>query len=641
MFFRGPALRVVLFGILFPCSFLVAGSQQDVPLFSEKRTPPSYTIRVVCDDEYPPYCFRNEEGILQGIIPDHWRIWSQLTGIQVQLDGMKWSRALQEMSRGAADVIDSAFETPERLREWDFLPPYADISVSVYYHKNISGIGGVQDLRGFRIAVKEGDAVIGVLERAGIRDLRLYPSYESIIRAATQGDVRIFAMDDPPAHYYLYKYQLEYDFREGFPLFHGQFHRAVHKRRQPLPDGRDLYQVLTEGFLAIPQAHYREIQERWQGVSLGLPVNWWVLFWIGLVGGVLILVLLVFTWTLRLQVARRTTLLIQKNRALLAMQRETLAFIEALPDLFLIVDAAGRYLKIMTSNKDLLFKEPAQLLGKTIDEAEFSPEFCAVIKNAIQQALTTKKVVVLEYDLTVLGGPKHFEARAVRLGEEEKVLFIIRDITEEYQVRQALTLSVREKEILLKEIHHRVKNNMQIISSLLQLQKDSIEDPELMERLEETQQRIRTMAQVHEVLYHSDQLSAVNIAEYLSKVFSELSMTYYEVAHRVHCTLDLQPAELSLDTAIPLGLIVHELVSNAFKHAYQGRTEGTFRLSFYRKGEGRFCLEVRDDGPGLPENWASLQSQSLGLTLVKALVQQLRGTMAVVNRRGALIQIIF
>ncbi|HOJ99897.1 MAG TPA: transporter substrate-binding domain-containing protein, partial [Termitinemataceae bacterium] len=108
MFFRGPALRVVLFGILFPCSFLVAGSQQDVPLFSEKRTPPSYTIRVVCDDEYPPYCFRNEEGILQGIIPDHWRIWSQLTGIQVQLDGMKWSRALQEMSRGAADVIDSA-----------------------------------------------------------------------------------------------------------------------------------------------------------------------------------------------------------------------------------------------------------------------------------------------------------------------------------------------------------------------------------------------------------------------------------------------------------------------------------------------------------------------------------------------------
>ncbi|MCX7655407.1 MAG: transporter substrate-binding domain-containing protein [Treponemataceae bacterium] len=641
MFIRSPEIGVVLLGILCPYSFLVAGGDQSVPFFSEKRLPPSYVIRIVCDDEYPPYCFRSEEGVLQGIIPDHWRAWSQVTGIAVQLEGMAWSQALEEMYRGAADVIDSAFKTPERLRYWDFLAPYADIPVSLYYHKNISGLSSTHDLRGFRVAVKKGDAVIGVLQQSGIRDLQLYPSYESIIRAAVGGDVRIFVMDDPPAHYYLYKYQLEYDFRKGFLISQGQFHRAVQRARKSLPDGRDLYQVLAEGFKAIPSGKYREIEQRWQGVSLGPPINWWILFWIGVVGGALILVLLLFTWTLRIQVARRTTLLIQKNRALLAMQRETLAFIEALPDLFLIVNAEGRYLKIMTSNKDLLFKEPEKLLGKTIDEVGISPEFCAVIKQAIQRSLTTKKVVVLEYDLSVLGGPKHFEARAVRLGEEEKVLFIIRDITEEYQVRQALTFSLREKETLLKEIHHRVKNNMQIISSLLQLQKDSIEDTELRGRIEETQQRIRTMAQVHELLYHSEQLSSIDIADYISKLFTELSMTYYEVAHRVHCTLDLQPAELSIDTAIPLGLIVNELVSNAFKHAYQGRPEGEFRLTFYRKGEGRFCLEVRDDGPGLPENWASQHGQSLGLTLVHALVQQLRGTMAIVNRGGTLIQIIF
>ena len=136
------------------------------PLLSQddiKKERQILQIRVVCDDNYPPYVFRDETGAIQGIIPEQWQVWSSLTGIKVQFDAMDWALAQEEMRAGRADVIDSMFRTQERERIYDFLDPYADISVSVYFHTSISGIAKVQDLKGFRIAVKEGDAAIEVL----------------------------------------------------------------------------------------------------------------------------------------------------------------------------------------------------------------------------------------------------------------------------------------------------------------------------------------------------------------------------------------------------------------------------------------------------------------------------------------------
>lgn len=625
------SICIFLFVALWPLA-AQEGAKKEAPL----------SIRVVCDDNYPPYVFRNNAGEVQGIIPDQWKAWSRVTGIKVRFDAMDWSKAQEEIRSGKADVIDSIFKTPDRERIFDFLEPYTDIPVSVYFHKSISGIGSVQDLTGFRIAVKEGDAAIDVLQSKGITDFLFFPSYEAIIRAAQAKDVRIFCIDDPPATYFLFKYNLERDFRKGFTLYSGQFHRAVPKSRSALPDGRDLYTVLKKGFEAIPYEEYKNIEKRWLGQEIGRPINWLPLLITGSIGLGLILLLILFTIALRIKVAQRTAELIQKNRALIRSERKNQAFINALPDLFLILDRDGRYIDIKTSNPAILIGEERDLLGRTIADVGMSPVLVSQFLDAISKALQSQSVVVIEYDLNVIEGLRHFEARIVRLaGEQDLVLFIVRDITEQHRMQEALALSLREKETLLKEIHHRVKNNLQIVSSLIQLQAASLTSEHDQLLLEETQQRIRTMAQVHELLYRSDRLSSIEMKEYLERLLDELSSAYYETRLQVNITMDIDPIEVSLDMATPLGLIFNEAVTNAFKYAFNDRTSGSLKISLKRLPTCGRRMMIADDGPGLPEDWQERAKTSLGFTLIETLVQQIKGHMEINSETGTSISITF
>lgn len=615
------------------------------PLYPQdviQKETPGVQIRVVCDDNYPPYVFRDETGAIQGIIPDQWQAWSSVTGIEVVFDAMDWAKAQEEMKTGKADVIDSLFRTPERERIYDFLAPYADIPVSVYFHTSISGLAKVQDLKGFRVAVKEGDAAIQVLKERGIQDLLYFPSYEAIIRAAETHEVRIFCIDEPPAEYFLYKYGLDQVFRKALSLYSGRFHRAVLKERNPLPDGRDLYQVLYKGFSAIPQSVYNEIQERWMGQPIQRSINWLPLLIVLTVAVGIVLILFIFIILLRTEVARRTTELIQKNRALLASERKNRAFISALPDLFLILDRDGRYIEIKTSNPEILIKQETAMLGNTISNVGLPASLAAEMKAAIAQALETKEVVVLEYDLEVMGGLKHFESRLVRLaGDSELVLFIVRDTTEQHRMQEQLAQSLREKETLLKEIHHRVKNNLQVVSSLIQLQSSAISNEQDQMLLEETQQRIRTMAQVHELLYQSSSLSSIKMKDYLEHLLDELSSAYYETRFRVDVSMDIDPMEVSLDMATPLGLIFNEAVTNAFKYAYIDRDKGLLHISLKRLEHGNRQFIIADDGPGLPENWQEKANKSLGFTLIETLVKQIRGHLDIGPGKGTNLIITF
>ncbi len=611
---------------------------------ADKRAAP-LRIRVVCDDNYPPYVFRSVSGEVQGIIPDQWNAWSAVTGILVQFDAMDWSKAQEEMRSGRADVIDSIFKTPERQLIYDFLDPYAELPVPVYFYKSISGLAQIQDLTGFRIAVKEGDAAVEMLKAQGITDLLYFPSYEAIIRAAQTKDVRIFCIDEPPANYFLYKYQLDQDFKKGFNLYTGQFHRAVLKKRHPLADGRDLYQVVRDGFANIPSSVYAEIERRWLGQDVIKHIHWVPLIVIGGISLGVIALLALFTITLRMEVARRTAELIQKNRALIQSERKTQAFINALPDLFLILDREGRYIDIKTSNPAILIDKPESLLGHTIAETDIPPKLASQMMDAIDRALAGSEVVIIKYDLDVIEGQRYFEARIVRLsvvsGEGDLVLFIVRDITEEHQMQEALALSLREKETLLKEIHHRVKNNLQIVSSLIQLQATSLRDERDQALLEETQQRIRTMAQVHELLYRSDRLSSIEMKEYLERLLDELVSAYYETSRHVDIVLDIDPMDVSIAMATPLGLIFNEAVTNAFKYAYTDRDHGRLRVSLKRLDNGNRRFMIADDGPGLPEHWQERAKTSLGFTLIQTLVQQIKGNLEIQAGPGAVIAIKF
>ena len=200
---------------------------------------------------------------------------------------------------------------------------------------------------------------------------------------------------------------------------------------------------------------------------------------------------------------------------------------------------------------------------------------------------------------------------------------------------------LREKEVLLKEIHHRVKNNMQVISSLVGLQADGSEDETVREVLRDVTYRVRSMALVHEKLYQSDDLARIDFAEYVRSLLSYHWRAHGAAAAEIRLTLDLTPVLLPVDVAIPCGLILNELAGNALKHAFQGRNEGEVTVSLQEAADGRIGLQVRDNGVGLPSGFDWRQAPSLGLRLVQMLAQQLDGAVEVRDEDGTVFEIAF
>ncbi len=200
---------------------------------------------------------------------------------------------------------------------------------------------------------------------------------------------------------------------------------------------------------------------------------------------------------------------------------------------------------------------------------------------------------------------------------------ILHDVTERLAAEERVRASLEEKDILLKEIHHRVKNNLQIISSLLYLQALNIGDQATQNLFMESQSRIATMALVHEELYRSENFTSVDLREYAGKLLTRLMQGFGAGGVRVDMRADSLPLPLQL--AIPCGLVLNELATNAIKHAFTKRRGGLLRLSI-RAEEGSGFLVLEDDGPGLPEDFDPLACETLGMQLVTRLAAQLRGS---------------
>ena len=201
--------------------------------------------------------------------------------------------------------------------------------------------------------------------------------------------------------------------------------------------------------------------------------------------------------------------------------------------------------------------------------------------------------------------------------------------------------TLQEKEVLLKEVHHRVKNNLQVISSLLNLQAGHISDPATINVLRESQNRVRSMALIHEKLYQSNDLARIDFAGYLQSLVASLAQTYLASPEKVAICVRSEKISLNIDTAIPCGLIVNELVSNSLKYAFPGEAAGTIEVSCQQRAEGRCILVVQDDGVGLPEGMEVKRSPSLGLKLVTGLVRQIEGEMVIDGKEGTRFEITF
>ena len=200
------------------------------------------------------------------------------------------------------------------------------------------------------------------------------------------------------------------------------------------------------------------------------------------------------------------------------------------------------------------------------------------------------------------------------------------EATERERAQANLSRSLEEKEVMLKEIHHRVKNNLQIISSLLYLQSQQITNPENRALFMESRDRVHSMALVHEKLYQSDDLARINYQDYLRTIATSLVQSYRDEETTVELRLDLEEIFLPVDTAIPCSLIINELLTNAMKYAFDGRTEGTVQIELHRDGD-KVELSMADDGVGFPKDVDYRDTETLGMQLVTNLVNQLQGTL--------------
>jgi PAS domain S-box-containing protein len=230
--------------------------------------------------------------------------------------------------------------------------------------------------------------------------------------------------------------------------------------------------------------------------------------------------------------------------------------------------------------------------------------------------------------------PMEVSVAAVTGGPGVSFTAIIRDVTVQKRAQSLLTASLREKEAMLKEIHHRVKNNLQMISSLLRLQSENIQDPALLSLFLESQNRVRSMAMIHECLYETEDLAHIDFSDYVEKLAGSLLRTYALSPEAMSLDLQIDRVSLSLDIAVPCGLIITELVSNALKYAYPPGQGGPILVKFHVLEGDRYELRVEDKGVGIKEAVDFESVETLGLRLVHILTEQLHGKILVENGIG-------
>jgi PAS domain S-box-containing protein len=321
--------------------------------------------------------------------------------------------------------------------------------------------------------------------------------------------------------------------------------------------------------------------------------------------------------------------------------------LESAPDGIVVVDSVGRILIVNTQAERMFDYRREELVGKPVEilvperyqgghvahrDGYFrSPKTRPM---GAGRALMGRKRDGTEFPVEISLSPLETEQGTL-------VTSIIRDITDRRRAEEQIKASLREKEVLLKEIHHRVKNNLQVTSSLLKLQSGFIQDPQAREMFAESQNRIRSMALVHEKLYQSSDLSRIDFSDYIKSLTSLLFRSFGVDRERIALKIEGDHIFLSVETAVPCGLIVNELLSNCLKHAFPEGRAGEIAVGVYSREPAWCVINVKDNGVGLPKELDLEQTETLGLQLVRTLAGQLRAEVEVVREGGTEFRIRF
>ena len=324
------------------------------------------------------------------------------------------------------------------------------------------------------------------------------------------------------------------------------------------------------------------------------------------------------------------------------LQEQLQTVFENSSDALLVINTENNCISNINRGAVELFEatQPEDLIGKQVPDFhrdKLNSEQLIVIRKNLKQ----RKFWSGEIEFETLKGKAFWGDLSVKRIDTSHLpyqLVRISDITQRKNYETRLQASIREKEILIEEIHHRVKNNLAIVSGLLHLQSMQIEDKKLLELFDECRRRIKSMALIHEKLYINESFEKIDFSDYVNSLLDSIQSSYNTSSAQIKVNTDIKDVHLELKHAIPCALILNELISNSYKHAFVGKESGTIKIEI-TKQDATLSMHVIDDGIGIQKKEHQSESVTLGLTLVDSLVSQINGNLLIQNNNGTHFQL--
>jgi two-component sensor histidine kinase/ABC-type amino acid transport substrate-binding protein len=611
-------IAVSLVAALFVWGFAAADAAVDA----------SASLIVGSELDYPPFALSNQ-GSGDGFTVELWRAVAKEAGLDSVLRVAPFHEILRDFKNRKIDVLINLADSAERREFADFSVPHVTMRGAIFVRKGDKRIQTEGDLAGRSLIVIKADLVHDYARDRAWTHLVPVPTTADGIRLLASGRHDAMLVGKLVGLNTLKELQIKNIVAVGAPLGVSQrFAFAVQK------GDASLLAKINDALASVrASGQYDDIYEKWFG-SLDPPplelkrYRWYIIA----AAAVLVFVLLAYAWERRLRY--------RLNHSISLLN----AAFESAADGILVVDQHNRttyfnqqFLKMWQVPPELAATgDNAKLLQSVRDQLAEPEAFLAKV-NAIYS-----QPEVESFDELTLRDGRVFErySRPQLLGNATVGrVWSFCDVTERNRTEEQIKTSLKEKEVMLKEIHHRVKNNLQIISSLLYLQSTAVKDEETREVFRESRERVRSMALVHEQLYRSERWNAIDLGEHLKALADNVARGYGDAKRRVAMKMDLASMELDLDLAIPVSLIFNELLSNAYKHGFPGDRRGTVTVELSGMELDGWTLRVSDDGVGFPPQFHWETAPTLGLKIVRNLTEQIHGKIEVQPGPGASFQV--
>ncbi len=591
------------------------------------------TIVFVSQTHYPPFEFVGSDGDRTGMCIELIRWIATEFGFKAHFTDTSFQQAQENILSGKADVLTSFFYSKKRDRIFDFTQTMFDVPASIFVDSQRPDIKEIIDLNGKIVAMQSGDYAKEFLESKNIKCTFKYTqNFAEATDLVVAGQADALIGDEQIVLYHIFSSNLIDKIKKvGAPLYVGENCMGL---KEP---GGMLSEIMDAGIdMAQEKGILDQIYKKWLGTtyskvpSLIQKIFPLLLFVIAIM---LFISFLIWAWNLRLRqkVASRTADLSRSEKTLRTILNASPLGIGLSEDSI-----------IKWSNPAMcrmLGYENHELNGKKIDMIYRDNDQLNLRKKSIETAQRNDTGAHIETQWIRKDG-SNFDCyiRMASLTFEKKpmIIAIAEDITKQKKAENAIKASLKEKEILLREIHHRVKNNMQVVSSLLSLQADSIKEKKALAQFMDTQTRVYSMALVHDALYQSSDFNHIFLQEYLDPLVQHLLDVYSLKDKVADVEVSAQKIVVKMDHAVSCGLIMVELISNALKHA-QPPAKSVLKIEIKAKYESDKCLvmHLKDNGSSVPGDVDFINPTTLGLQIVTEIITgQLEGTYTVDLSQG-------